>query len=202
MIPRILSLCSIRPLPLLLCMLAGCASSQPAVDLPSFIEQQRIGELQLAIVALGADVDSHEARQAAAIAIEYPLELARQYEITDPPLVHNVLVNLGMKPRGLCVDWTTDLLTRLQQERFRSLSLHWGIANYESAFRIEHSSVIISARGDSLQQGLVLDPWRNGGRLFWAKTLEDPSYTWRPHAEINALKRERKAKAMNRLVER
>jgi hypothetical protein len=183
-------------------MLAGCASSQSTIELPPLIEQQQIGELQLAIMALGADVDIDEARQAAAIAIEYPLELARRYEITDPPLVHNVLVNLGMKPRGLCVDWTTDLLTRLQQERFHSLSLHWGIANYESAFRIEHSSVIISARGDSLQQGLVLDPWRNSGRLFWAKTLEDPSYQWHPHAEIHALKRERKALALNHPAER
>jgi len=83
--------------------------------------------------------------------------------------VHNTLVNLGVKPRGLCTHWTMDLLTRLQQEEFQSLDLHWGIANYDSLFLIEHSTVVISARGDLLQQGLVLDPWRYGGHLFWQR---------------------------------
>jgi hypothetical protein len=112
--------------------------------------------------------------------------------------MHNFLVNIGVKPRGLCVDWTYDLLTGLQQERFHSLGLHWGIANYDSAFRIEHSTVIISARGEPLSRGIVLDPWRHSGQLFWAKTLEDPEYQWKPHAEIHALKRERKTLAQNR----
>ena len=201
MAPEIRPFSTIRLLPWLLCLMAGCATT-PVADLPPIVEQDRITELQLAIMALGDDVDRNEARLAASIAIEYPLELAQQYEITDPPLVHNTLVNLGVKPRGLCTDWTVDLLTRLRQERFRSLELHWGIANYENLFRPEHSTVIISARGDSMQQGLVLDPWRYGGRLFWAKTLEDPGYLWYPHAEKFALERERKTLALNRPEER
>jgi len=188
--------------PWLLCLLTGCATSTPVTDLPAFVDQDRLDELQLAIMALGDNVDRVEASRAATIAFEYPLELARQYEISDSPLVHNTLVNIGVKPRGLCTDWTIDLLKRMQQERFLSLDLHWGIANYESLLRIEHSTVIVSARDDSLQQGLVLDPWRYGGRLFWAKTLEDPSYQWYPHAEIIAQKRERKALAQSQPVER
>lgn len=188
--------------PLLACLLQACASTQPPASLPPFVEQQRIEALQLAILSLDASVDRSEARDAATIAIEYPLELARQYEITDPPLVHNMLVNLGVKPRGLCVDWTADLQNRLRQERFHSLDLHWGIANYQSAFRIEHSTVIISARDQPMQQGLVLDPWRNAGYLFWARTGEDPDYQWHPQAEIHALKRERKAQAASRPVPR
>ena len=189
-------------LSLLACLLQACASSNPVVSLPPFVEQQRIEELQLAILSLDASIDRSEARHAATIAIEYPLELARQYEITDPPLVHNMLVNLGLKPRGLCVDWTADLLTRLREERFHSLDLHWGIANYDNTFRIEHSTVIISAHAQTLQQGLVLDPWRHSGQLFWARTGEDPNYQWYPQAEIHALKRERKALAQDHSVAR
>jgi len=185
-------------LPLLAALLQACAASAPVVEPAPMAVQQRIDELQLAILALDANVDRREARDAAAIAIEYPLELARRYQITDPPLVHNIKVNLGVKPRGLCVDWTADLLARLRQERFHSLDLHWGIANYQSAFRIEHSTVIISARGQPLQRGLVLDPWRNAGHLFWARTGEDPDYQWYPQAEIHALKRELRAQADNR----
>lgn len=190
-------------LPLLMALLTACATATPPLaELQQVDESQRIDELQQAILALRADIDRDEARRAAAIAIEYPLQLAEQYEITDPPLLHNFLVNIGAKPRGLCIHWTWDLYARLQQERFRSIDLHWGIANYDNAFRLEHSSVIISARNDSMQQGLILDPWRNGGDLFWAQTLQDPSYVWYPHAEIHARKRERKALAENRPAER
>jgi hypothetical protein len=185
-------------LSLLAYLMQGCASTNPPVELPALAEQQRINELESAILALDENIDPDEAHLAATIAIEYPLELAQEYEITDSPLMHNFLVNIGVKPRGLCVDWTYDLLVRLQQERFHSLGLHWGIANYDSAFRIEHSTVIISARGAPLSRGIVLDPWRQSGQLFWAKTLEDPKYQWQPHAEVHALKRERKTLVQNR----
>ena len=180
-------------------VLQGCATPalvpDPVLDTAAPLDQQRIDELEQAILDLDDEIDPGEARNAATIAIEYPLQLALEYEVTDSPLMHNFLVNIGAKPRGLCVDWTYDLLVRLQQERFRSLQLHWGIANYDNAFRIEHSTVIISARNQPLQQGLVLDPWRHSGQLFWAKTLDDPQYHWRPHAEVHAQKRERKALA-------
>ena len=189
-------------LPLLGCLLQACATSNPLLELPPFVEQQRIDELQQAILSLDEDIDRDEARRAATIAIEYPLELAREYQITDSPLMHNMLVNLGIKPRGLCIDWTRDMITRLREERFRSLELHWGIANYERMFLIEHSTAIISARGQTLRQGLVLDPWRNGGNLFWSKTDEDPGYRWHPQAEVLADKRERKALADNRTAVR
>ncbi len=189
-------------LPILACLLQACATSNPLLELPPFVEQQRIDELQQTILSLGEDIDRDEARRAATIAIEYPLELAREYEITDSPLMHNMLVNLGIKPRGLCIDWTWDLITRLREERFRSLELHWGIANYGRVFLIEHSTAIISARGQTLRQGLVLDPWRNGGNLFWSKTDEDPGYQWHPQAEILAHKRERKALADSRTAVR
>ena len=183
-------------------LVQGCAASRQQADLPPMVEQQRIAELNLAIRSLSDDIDPHEASLAARIAIEYTQQLAQEYEISGSPITHNFLVNVGAKPRGLCVDWTSDLLTRLQQERFYSLQLHWGIANYENAFRLEHSTVIISARGDSLDQGLVLDPWRQGGQLFWAPTLQDPAYRWHPQAEIHALKRQQQAVGSNRLHNR
>ena len=189
-------------LPVLLSLLTACATSMPVAEPSPGLEQQRINDLQLAIMALDEGIDHGEAGRAATIAIEYPLQLAEHYEITDSPLMHNFLVNIGAKPRGLCIHWTWDLYARLQQERFRSLDLHWGIANYENAFRLEHSTVIISANNGSLQQGMVLDPWRNGGQLFWARTLEDPSYQWHAHAEVHALKRERKALALKQPAKR
>ncbi len=185
-------------LALALSLALGCATSTPQTELPPTVEQQRITDLSLAIRSLRDDIDPAEARRAARIAIEYSRQLAQEYEVSSSPVMHNFLVNIGVKEKGLCVDWTNDLLVRLQQERFYSLKLHWGIANYQSAFRLEHSTVIISARGDSLDNGLVLDPWRYSGDLFWAATRADPSYQWYPQADIHALKREHKLASSKR----
>ena len=195
---------SLLPVLLALAVLQGCASTspEPPTQPPPFVEQEQIRDLQLAIMALDDTVDSGEARHAATIAIQYPRQLAKEYEISDPPLVHNMKVNLGSKPRGLCIHWTADLLARLQAEHFHTLDFHWGIANYDNTFRLEHSTVIISARGGSLDDGIVLDPWRYGGELFWSATLEDPVYQWYPQADIHARKRAREALVENRAIVR
>lgn len=183
---------------ILLFLLSGCAGKSPQLELPPDVSEQRIRELNLTILALGDDVDAGEAQRAARIAIDYSRQLAREYEIRDSAIVHNLKVNLGIKPRGLCIHWTSDLMARMKQEGFYSLDLHWAIANYENAFRLEHSTVIISARGGSLQQGVILDPWRNSGDLYWAPALQDPGYLWKPRAKIHALKREIEAADKNR----
>jgi len=165
---------------------AGCASA-PA-DGPPQASQSQINELALAIQALGPDVDAGEARRAADIAFNYPLQLAREYQITDAPLIHNIKVNRGKRPRGLCWHWAQDMETRLAQENFETLDLHRAIGNSEVALRIDHSTVIASAKGEGMNDGLVLDPWRHGGRLFWGEPLADTKYEWISRTEVFALK--------------
>ncbi len=166
-------------------LIFGCATSHPIGEFSASLQLQRMGELKNDILKLSDHIDAGEASRAARIAIDYSEALAQQYEISGSPLMHNVKVNLGLKDRGLCIHWTEDLLKRLHRERFKTLD----VANYESAFRLEHSSVIISANRASLYQGLVLDPWRNGGHLFWSTTANDAPYGWKPHEEIMKLKR-------------
>lgn len=167
-------------------IVAGCASA-PANGPPQ-ASQNQINELAQAIQALGPNVDPVEARRAADIAFNYPLQLAREYQITDSPLIHNIKVNRGKRPRGLCWHWAQDMETRLAQENFVTLDLHRAIGNSEVALRIDHSTVIVSAKGDGMNDGLVVDPWRYGGRLFWGNPLEDTKYEWISRAEVFALK--------------
>ena len=186
-----------RPLPCLL-LLAGCAAVTPKPQLPPHADSTRIDALQRDILALDAGIDHAEAGRAARIAVRYSRELARLYEVENSPIVHNLLVNLGIKQRGLCKHWTADLLKRLQQERFRSLDLHWAVGNFDTAFTLEHSTVVVSAHGERIARGLVLDPWRHSGELYWAPTLQDPGYDWKPYRDVIALKREYEADLKNR----
>lgn len=169
------------------------SSSQREIVATSGVEEQtKIAELTAAIAALGPEVDPEEAATVARIAVEYPLfTLAPRYGAVDPPLVHNMKVNMGYKPRGLCKDWADDLEARLREENLATLSLHRAIANHDN-IRIEHSTVIVSALGDEMEEGIVLDPWREGqGVLYWAKVVEDDHYDWWPRQEVFDWKRAR-----------
>ena len=148
------------------------------------VEQRDIDALALGIENMGPSVDRGEAKRAAQIAYTYSLQLAKEYEITDPPLLHNYKVNNGFRERGLCLHWAEDLETRLNKEHFRTLVMHRAIADPNAIFRIDHSTAIISQRGDTLYDGIVLDPWRYSGVLRWSPTREDAHYNWRPRIDV------------------
>ncbi|PWE32479.1 hypothetical protein DDZ14_10480 [Maritimibacter sp. 55A14] len=175
---------------------AGCAA-KTGPEGPPPATQSDISGLAQGIRGLGPEVDPEEAARAARIAYEYTHQLALEYEITDPPIVHNTKVNLGMRPRGLCKDWADDMEARLRQEDFATLDLHRAIGNAGIPLRLEHSTVVVSRRGDSVYDGLVIDPWRKGGVLHWTPIMEDEDYVWRARQEVFRQKiRQRQAQAM------
>ncbi|WP_297768108.1 hypothetical protein [uncultured Roseovarius sp.] len=168
-----------------LLLLAACGAPPPPPD------AQDVTRLAAAIRALGPEVDPEEAGRAARIAYRHTHELALQYQITDPPLIHNTKVNMGLKPRGLCWHWARDMEDRLRQEEFETLDLHRAIANADNRFRLEHSTAIVSAKDAPYDEGIVLDPWRKGGRLTWAPVTNDETYHWEMRNEVVARKLER-----------
>ena len=127
--------------------------------------------------SLSNDLDAKEAFLIANTAIRFSMVLANQYELVRPPLLHNHLVNAGTKKRGICFHWTQDLIKRLRELDQKSFDFHCGIAYADSWLRITHSSVIISAKGKAFEDGIVLDPWRNSGRLYWISVKKD-RYPW------------------------
>ncbi|MDA7965091.1 hypothetical protein [Ruegeria sp.] len=168
----------IRPWTYLLALL-GCVTLS-ACAIPPAPQDDDVQRLASEIRNLGPGVDPAEAERAAEIAYAYTAQLAQDYQITDSPLIHNAKVNQGLRPRGLCWHWAEDIERRLNQENFQTLTLHRAIANADNPFRIDHSTAIVSRKGDSLYDGVVLDPWRYGGVLYWAPLPEDTRYDWVP----------------------
>ncbi len=162
-------------------LLAGCAAPQSGTD-------RDIDGLARAIREMDPSVDAAEATRAARISYSHSHELALAYQITDPPLVHNTKVNMGLKPRGLCWHWAEDMEKRLRAEGFVTLRIHRAIANHDNPMRIDHSTAVVSARGAGMSDGIVLDPWRRGGRLYWGPVQDDRSYDWKPQQHVLAQK--------------
>ena len=149
--------------------LTGCA------HLPRVAKASEVRSLESALTSLAPTVQENEAGRVAGCAYDYSRTLAVRYQVVRPALLHNFLVNSGFKLRGLCYEWAEDLLAQLQTFDLESLELHWGIARADT-YR-EHNSIVVTARGQPFEQGIVLDPWRHGGQLVWSPVLAD-HYPW------------------------
>ena len=154
--------------------LNGRQSQASQGSVPSVDGTSRALEKELA--ALAAGVNPGEARWVACRACESSQQLARQYGVIRPALFHNFLVNMGLKQRGLCYQWAEDLLAQLQTLALVTLQLHWGIAR-AGTYR-EHNCIVVTARGQPFDQGIVLDAWRHSGRVVWAHVSTD-HYPWK-----------------------
>lgn len=154
---------------LVLIGLTGCVHVPPAPT------DAQIKALQTALLQLSPEVQEQDAALVATLAYDYPRELARQYQLVRPPLWHNLLINLRLKKRGLCYHWAEDLAVKLQSVEARSLELRWGVARAGS-FR-EHNTVVVTAPDQPFNTGIILDPWRHSGQLFWGSVTND-HYPW------------------------
>jgi len=139
--------------------------------------QGKIASLQNDLAALNGQTNIAEAEQVAQTAIQYSSYLAEDYELVRPAVLHNVLVRIGLKDRGLCHHWTVDLMEQLERLELKTYQLYWGVAHRGSELR-EHNSVVVAAKGQRFEEGIVLDPWRNSGKLHWILVKND-RYPWK-----------------------
>ncbi|MCL3883660.1 hypothetical protein [Marivita sp. GX14005] len=187
----------------LLALLAGCAVQDAAgtgpasrADTNSLAAQgqteEKIAAVRDALLAMDASVDREEAARAARIAVQQPLVWARAWRMTDPPLMHNFKVVHGLREKGVCQDFADAMHVALRDEGFRTLEIHRALGNIRT-LGLEHATVILSARGQPMEQGIVLDPWRLGqGRLWFGRTTEDPRYEWETPESARAWRLQRR----------
>jgi hypothetical protein len=174
--PRRCSACGLLAIGLLAAtLISGCAGNRAASLSPERMSVN-VDALRHALVALGPETDKAEAGLVAETAVTYSSRLAEEYQVVPPARLHNLLIQVGIKDRGLCYHWTEDLMKRLQALDLRTYKLHWGVAHQGNDLR-EHNSVVITVIGRPFETGLLLDPWRNSGDLYWALVHTD-SYPW------------------------
>ncbi len=123
--------------------------------------------LTLAIRTLSPMVDPREARRLAQILVDESLKLANSYGSVGEPWVQNILVNSGVRERGLCFHWVDDLSAVLEKRQFRSLVIHRAGVNLGTLQ--EHHALVVSPYGGRFEDGLVVDAWRFQGRLHWVR---------------------------------
>ncbi|MDZ4405446.1 hypothetical protein [Prosthecobacter sp.] len=139
--------------------------------------QKKARRLSLDLQQLSPTVNAREADQLALTAIETSAELARDFKPLRFPWMNNGLVNTGLRKRGLCYQWRDDLFPFLHRLNLKSMDLH--LTSARRTQLLEHNGIVVTAKGQRFEEGIILDPWRHCGVLAWAKVAKD-RYPWKP----------------------
>jgi len=137
-------------------------------------DERSIKELRDALVALASDVDPGEADLVSVTTHTLSRSLAREYGVFWNADFQNLLIHLGARKRGYCGHYTRDIGEHLKELRLKTLVLHWGSA-FQGADR-ENNCLVVTARNQPFEDGIVIDGWRRAGRLFWCPLKKDSDY--------------------------
>lgn len=170
--------------------LVGCVGEMPrGTNSPT--------ALASALMSLSPSVNARDARRAADCAYTTSARLKHEYRIVGPAVFQNGLINLGFRKKGFCYHYTEDLLADMQRLDLRTLQIHWAIAHPGTYF--ESNALVLTAPGQPLEEGIVLDPWRHAGKLYWNKAAADRAFGWHEdHSEYARERLSRTAKAMRK----
>ena len=158
---------------LLLLWLTGCSVKSLTVE----EKFQKVHALTQMLLATSKNIDKNEAEDLAKSSVFYAQKLSKVYKLISPPLWQNTLVNLGLKKRGLCYEWANDLWVYLKAKNYKSLKLYYVGADVGNYF--EHNALSVSAKSEDINNSIVLDAWRNSGKLFFIEIYNDKKYKWK-----------------------
>ena len=128
------------------------------------------------LAALSRRVDPNEAKVLAECAYATVARLRPEYNMFGTPIFNNFLVYHGWRKRGYCWQWTEDLLLALDKLKLKTLELHWADA-YRETWQ-ENNCLVVTAKGQAFEHGMILECWRHFGHLRWnlVPSDQDPYY--------------------------
>jgi hypothetical protein len=126
------------------------------------------------LASLSPRVDRNEAKRLADCAYATVTRLRREYRMFGTPIFNNFLVYHGLRKRGYCYHWMEDLLLALDALKLKTLDLHWG-ETYAGNWR-ENNCLVVTAKGQPFDHGIMLESWRHLGHLRWHPVLSDEDH--------------------------
>src|SRR5213596_3350641 len=142
-------------------------------------DERSIKDLAKALTALARDVDPAEAQALSATAHTKARSLKKQYRVFLNPEFTVFLYNIGMRKRGWCGHWAQDIGAELKELKLKTLVLHWGEAYPNTTS--ENNTLVVTARNQRFEDGILIDGWRRAGRLFWCPVIKDDEYEMEQH---------------------
>jgi hypothetical protein len=155
---------------LLVLLLVGCTVA------PVQVSETKVKELSKLLHGLDATISKKESLRLSKDIFQKTIALARDFKLTSPPLWHNTLVNIGLRKKGLCYHWEDALYVHLKLGDYIDFEFHFFVADMGTYF--EHNALGVTAKGKDVKESIILDGWRDSGRLYFSKIKKDSRYVW------------------------
>ena len=151
--------------------LEGCVVTEP------FVSETRITELSTLLQSLDKHILQEEARYLSQDIFHETQKLTKEFELSSPPQFHNFLVNVGYREKGLCYHWSDALYEHLSKKKYDSFEFHLMGANI-GEYWYEHNVLVVVPKDGKVEEGIIIDPWRDSGKLYFSKVEDDLAYRW------------------------
>jgi hypothetical protein len=146
-------------------------------------DEKSINGFRDAIVGLGPDVDPDEAQLISETSHHTARRLQKEWRVSPISIFQNFLIHIGARDRGFCFHWAHDIGLELRKIPLKTLVLHW--AEAYPGTHLEHNVVVVTAVGQPLSTGYIIDGWRASGRLLWWPVSKD-EYPWKENPQVTA----------------
>ena len=153
-------------------LLAGCVVAPPLTS------KTRITQLSDLLQSLDKNIPSGEATMLSQDIFHETAILTKEFQLTSPPWFHNVLVNVGVRKKGLCYHWSDALYVYFSEKKYLHFEFHLVGANIGEYF-YEHNALVIVAKNGLIKNGILIDPWRDSGKLYFSRIGDDTKYQWK-----------------------
>jgi hypothetical protein len=155
-----------------LLLLTGCVRE------PVYESDVKTEALTHLLLELDPHIPGEEASRLAKDILRYAAVLEMRFGRQSDPRLHNFLINIGLKEKGLCYHYSDRLYLHLSQGDYPHFAFHLLGAHIGEFWR-EHNALAVTAKGHPVMEGVVVDAWRKPGDLFFSKIREDQAYDWR-----------------------
>jgi hypothetical protein len=142
-------------------------------------DERSIKDLAKALTKLASDVNPTEAEALSYTAHTTARRLKKEYRVVLNPEFTVFLYNVGLRKRGWCGHWAQDIGAELKKLEPKTLVLHWGEAYPNTTS--ENNALVVTARNQRFDDGILIDGWRRAGRLFWCPVKKDDEYEMEQH---------------------
>jgi hypothetical protein len=140
------------------------------------------GELR----ALDERIPAEEARRLSQEIFLESAKLRKKFKPVSEPHFNNFLINIGMKEQGLCYQWSDALYVHFRKSSYPHFDFHLLVSGQGEYFS-EHNVLVVVAKGEDVMDGIIIDPWREPGSVYFVKVKDDHGYEWKHRAQRGCL---------------
>jgi hypothetical protein len=147
------------------------------------VSPARVDHLSRLLQGLDKTIPNAEAERLSRDIYQKTKSLSEEFKPVSPPQFHNFLVNIGLKQKGLCYHWSDALYLHLNSRGYEYFDFHL-LVDHIGEYWSEHNAVAVTTKSCTSDEcieenAIVIDAWRDSGRLYVMKITEDTQYRWK-----------------------